>query len=334
MDDRSSELLTKLIQEYIQKGQPVGSKLLATHFSLSSATIRNVMSDLERLGLIHSPHTSAGRVPTPKGYSYFVNNLLTSKPSFCESHAIIEEALSTSNANSVPDLIETAAGILSKLTHFAGVVVIPNRELHFRHIEFVRLSDRTVLMILVSPEGEVFNKILNVNPEITDASLHEAALFLNTHYAGMPLSKVRSEITNQLKDLKLDISTLMQSAIDSGLTSSGGQIKIAGQGKLLDSEDLVSDLSKLKKTFSLFEQKSELAHILDLVSHSQGVQIYIGGESPYMPLQDLSIVASSYKSNGKIIGSLGVIGPSRMAYDKVIPIVDITAKLLSNTLNG
>lgn len=333
MDDRSAELLTKLIQEYIQKGQPVGSKLLASYFSLSSATIRNVMSDLERLGLIHSPHTSAGRIPTPKGYSYFVNNLLTSKQNFYDSHEVIEEAFSAASSSSLPELMESAAGILSKLTHFAGVVVVPNREMHFKHIEFVRLSGSSVLMILVSPQGEVFNIILNVDTNISDKSLHQAASYLNSNYAGLPLSEVRVEISNQLSELKIDISQLMQSSIDSVGSRSESEVKISGQGKLLDSEDLASDLTKLKKTFTLFEQKSELAHILDLASHSQGVQIYIGGESPYVPFQDLSIVASSYQSNGKIIGALGVIGPSRMAYDRVIPIVDITAKLLSNTLS-
>lgn len=335
MDERANHLLTALIERYIQEGQPVGSKALAGMFHLSPATIRNIMADLEAQGLVQSPHTSAGRVPTPKGYRLFVDQLLAVKSlSSSESYENTYETLSNAfEQHSPSQALNTAAILLSKLTHFAGVVVTPQRAQVFHHIEFIRLSEKRVLLIIVTPEGDVQNRILLVNKDYSESELLSASNFFNQHFSGKSFLEAKESLSAQLKVLKEDISRLMQATIEYASQLRGDDVFVSGERHLLDSVDMTADMNRLRQTFSLFEQKTALMQLLDLSTHSQGVQIYIGGESHFMPLEDLSLVSAPYKVDGKIVGSLGVIGPSRMSYNRVIPIVDITARLLSNALS-
>ncbi len=330
MDERSRYLLTALIEYYIQEGQPVGSKALAQQFKLSPATIRNVMAELEALGFIQSPHTSAGRIPTPKGYRMFVDHLLSVQSFHLEQPEDWQQAFVD---NSPKQAISTAASLVSSLTHFAGMVLTPQRAQVFRHIEFIRLSDKRILLIVVTPDGDVQNRILSVNKDYKETELVQAANYFNQHFSGKSFHEVRVELAQQLETLKEDISRLMQAAVDCGSDMRQDEVLISGERHLLDVVDIASDMNRLRQTFSLFEQKTELLQLFDVSSNSQGVQIYIGGDSQLLPLDDVSVITAPYEVNGKIVGCLGVIGPSRMSYDRVIPIVDITARLLSSALS-
>lgn len=332
MDDRANALLKALIERYIADGQPVGSRTLSKMFDLSPATIRNVMADLEELGLIHSPHTSAGRIPTPRGYRMFVDRLLAVRhfdvQAASHSHAMLPAAEPARAVNA-------AAALLSNLSQFAGVVLSPRRAQVFRQVEFIRLSDKRVLLIIVTPDGDVQNRILFMARDYQEQELLEAANVFNQHFAGMSFEQVRHAMTAELASLRADISRLMQAAVEAGTAEpdSNDAVVISGESKLLDVSDIASDMDRLRRMFSLFEQKTELLHLLDVSSRAQGVQIYIGGDSNLVPMEDVSVVTAPYGVNGQIVGTLGVIGPTRMAYERVIPIVDITARLLSNALS-
>ncbi|MER1968466.1 heat-inducible transcriptional repressor HrcA [Castellaniella sp. GW247-6E4] len=332
MDDRAKALLKALIERYIDDGQPVGSRTLSKMFDLSPATIRNVMADLEDLGLIHSPHTSAGRVPTPLGYRMFVDTLLTVQPYEAGSAERMQEFLPAAEPGRA---VAAAASLLSNLSQFAGVVLTPKRSQVFRHIEFIRLSDRRVLLIIVTPEGDVQNRILFVTREYTEVELLEASNFFNRNFSGRSFHEVRRALAGELSSLRTDISRLMQAAVEAGTsteTSDDEAVVISGEGKLLGISEMTADMDRLRRLFALFEQKTDLLHLLDVSSHAQGVQIYIGGDSRLVPLEDVSVITAPYGVDGKVIGTLGVIGPSRMAYERVIPIVDLTARMLSNAL--
>lgn len=332
MDDRAKVLLKALIERYIADGQPVGSRTLSKMFDLSPATIRNVMSDLEDLGLIHSPHTSAGRVPTPRGYRLFVDTLLTVQPYEISPAARIQEMLPAAEPGRA---VTAAAMLLSNLSQFAGVVLTPKRAQVFRHIEFIRLSDKRVLLIIVTPDGDVQNRILFVSREFTEIELLEASNFFNQHFAGKSFEAVRLAIADELSSLQSDISRLMQAAVEAGTNLGNAEddaMVISGENKLLDISEMTADMDRLRRLFALFEQKTDLLHLLDVSSRAQGVQIYIGGDSRLVPLEDVTVITAPYSVDGKVIGTLGVIGPTRMAYERVIPIVDITARLLSNAL--
>lgn len=332
MDDRAKVLLKALIERYIADGQPVGSRTLSKMFDLSPATIRNVMSDLEDLGLIHSPHTSAGRVPTPRGYRLFVDTLLTVQPYEIGPAARIQEMLPAAEPGRA---VTAAAMLLSNLSQFAGVVLTPKRAQVFRHIEFIRLSDKRVLLIIVTPDGDVQNRILFVSREFTEVELLEASNFFNQHFAGKSFQAVRAAIADELSSLQSDISRLMQAAVEAGTNLDNADddaMVISGENKLLDISEMTADMDRLRRLFALFEQKTDLLHLLDVSSRAQGVQIYIGGDSRLVPLEDVTVITAPYGVDGKVIGTLGVIGPTRMAYERVIPIVDITARLLSNAL--
>lgn len=332
MDDRSSALLKALIERYIADGQPVGSRTLSKMFELSPATIRNVMSDLEGLGLIHSPHTSAGRVPTPQGYRLFVDRLLASKQFEMLLPSQINQTLPAAEPGRA---VMAAATLLSNLSQFAGVVLAPKRAQIFRQIEFIRLSEKRVLLIIVTPDGDVQNRILFMPRDFRDQELLEAANFFNQHFAGLSFSEVRLALKNDLSSLQLDISNLMRAAVEAGTSDSDTDdaVVISGESKLLEIADITCDMDRLKRMFSLFEKKTDLLQLLDVSSRAQGVQIYIGGDSQLVPLDDVSVVTAPYGVDGTVVGTLGVIGPTRMAYDRVIPIVDITARLLSNALS-
>jgi heat-inducible transcriptional repressor len=335
MDKRARELLKTLIERYISEGQPVGSRTLSRHsgLDLSAATIRNVMADLEEMGFVTSPHTSAGRIPTPQGYRLFVDTMLTMTP--------IEELASSAAFEEIqPDLpqraIASAANVLSSLSHFAGVVMTPKRSHIFRQIEFLRLSEKRVLLILVSPQGDVQNRILITQKDYSPTELIEATNYINAHYAGFDFEAVRQNLKKELVGLKHNITELMSQAVEAGsdsLKEDQETVIISGEKKLLEVGELVSDMDKIKRLFQVFEQRTGLIQLLDESSKANGVKIFIGGESDLVPIDDMAIITAPYQVNGIIVGTLGVIGPTRMAYERVIPIVDITAKLLSSALS-
>ena len=335
LDERSRTLLKTLIEHYIADGQPVGSRALSKFSSLdlSPATIRNVMADLEEMGLVASPHTSAGRIPTPKGYRLFVDSLLTVQPIAPNQAALLEGQL---QADAPQRVMTHAAQLLSNLSSFAGVVVTPRRGGIFRHVEFLRLGERRVLLIVVSPEGDVHNRILQTDRDFTPSELMEAGNYINSNYAGLDFEAVRKRLRGELTALREDISALMTLAVEAGadvFKAPDDEVLVSGERRLLDVTDLSDNMSRLRRLFELFEQKTSLARLLDASTQGQGVQIFIGGESALVPIEELSVVAAPYEIDGRVVGTLGVIGPTRMAYERVIPIVDITAKLLSTALS-
>jgi heat-inducible transcriptional repressor len=335
MDDRSRVLLKTLIERYIADGQPVGSRTLSrfSHLELSPATIRNVMADLEEEGLIASPHTSAGRIPTPLGYRLFVDSLITVQPLQGEQARHLRGALVADEPKRV---ISQAASLLSRLSSFAGVVLAPRRSSTFRQIEFLRLSERRVLLIIVSAEGDVQNRILSVDRDHSPATLVEAANFINAHYAGVDFEEIKSRLRTELARIREDISALMQRAVEAGSEAARDQsdaLVVAGERNFVGIPDFGADMSRLKELFSLFEKRTDLLQLLDAAVRAHGVQIYIGGESDLVPMEELSVITAPYEVDGQVVGTLGVIGPTRMAYQHMIPIVDITARLVSSVLN-
>jgi heat-inducible transcriptional repressor len=334
LDKRAQILLKTLIERYIAEGQPVGSRTLSKYsgLDLSPATIRNVMADLEELGFIASPHTSAGRVPTPLGYRFFVDTLLIIKP--LESNALhrLEDELHPDNPQRV---IQAASQLLSQLTQFAGVVMTPRRAVTFRHIEFLKLSEKRILLIVVTPEGDVQNRILFTERDYAASELHEAANYINQDYSGQTFEDVRARLQGELRELRQDLITLMSTALDAGsrALAETGDYVISGERNLLTVQDLSQDVTRLKQLLELFERKSSLLQILDHSLRGQGVQIFIGGESGVAAPDEVAVVTKPYSVDGEVVGTVGVIGPTRMAYDRVIPIVDVTAKLLSSALS-
>ncbi|HXF65759.1 MAG TPA: heat-inducible transcriptional repressor HrcA [Burkholderiales bacterium] len=332
LSERAQILLKTLIERYIAEGQPVGSRALSKYsgLDLSPASIRNVMADLEEMGFVASPHTSAGRVPTARGYRFFVDALLTIKPLDTVEVHQLEEHL---HADNTQKLVASASQLLSDLTHFAGVVMTPRRSPGFRHIEFLKLSDKRVLLIIVTPEGDVQNRILFMQKSYTPSELTEAANILNQNYAGLTFDEIRRRIREELRQLTEDMTRLMTAALEAGSQAlASEEVVISGEGNLLDSQDLSSNMANLRKLFELFERKTGLLQLLELSSRAQGVQIFIGGESGVAPLDECSVITAPYKVEGQVVGTVGVIGPTRMAYERVIPIVDVTAKLLSSAL--
>jgi heat-inducible transcriptional repressor len=336
LDERARTLLKTLIERYVADGQPVGSRALSrlSGLELSPATIRNVMADLEDLGFVASPHTSAGRVPTPRGYRFFVDTLLTLQPLEEQQASIIQDQLRVGDPQRA---MQNAAQLLSSLSHFAGVVLTPRRSSTFRQLEFVRLSERRVLLIIVTPEGDVQNRILLTQTPFTQAQLTDAAALLNEHFAGLSFSEARTRMHSELRRLREDIAALMEAAVQAGTEAEAeaeaDPVVVSGERNLFGVSDLAADVEKMRKLFDLFEHKTRLIHLLDTSIGAQGVQIYIGGESQLVPMDEMSMVVAPYTVDGRVVGTLGVVGPTRMAYERVIPIVDITARLLSNALS-
>jgi len=335
LDDRARLLLKALVERYIADGQPVGSRTLskASGLELSPATIRNVMSDLEELGLIVSPHTSAGRIPTARGYRIFVDTMLTMQPGqFSHGGSIVAPHLAPDQPQKV---LSNAAHMLSSLSQFVGVVMAPRRSSVFKHIEFLRLSEKRFLVIIVSPDGDVQNRVIFTEADYTQSQLVEATNFLNSHYAGMAIEEVRERLQREVEALRGEIATLMQAAVkvSSEAIESRDEVVISGERNLLTVSDFSGDMGNLRKLFDLFEQKAQLMRLLDVSSRAEGVRIYIGGESQVIPYQELSVVTAPYEVDGKVVGTLGVIGPMRMPYEKMIQIVDITSKLVSSALS-
>jgi len=335
LDKRAQLLLKTLIERYIAEGQPIGSRTLSKYsgLDLSPATIRNVMSDLEELGFIASPHTSAGRVPTPAGYRFFVDTLLVVKQLQVDELRSLEGQLHPDNPQRV---IHSASQLLSQLTQFAGVVMTPRRAITFKQIEFLKLSEKRILLIVVAPDGDVQNRILFTERDYTPSELIEAANFINKNYSGQSFEDVRARLQHELRDLRQDLTRLMSAALEAGnaLAEGSEQYVVSGERNLFAVHDLSQDVGRLKQLLELFERKTSLLKILDLSLRGQGVQVFIGGESGVSAPDDVSVVTSPYRVNGEVVGTVGVIGPTRMAYERVVPIVDVTAKLLSSALSN
>jgi heat-inducible transcriptional repressor len=337
LDIRAHTLLMTLVERYIADGQPIGSRALSkiSGLDLSPATIRNIMSDLEEMGFISSPHTSAGRVPTPRGYRIFVDALLTTQ--HLEDNTVNSSLQPRLQTNQPQKIIANAAQMLSSLSQFAGVVLTPKRESVFQQIEFLRLSEKRILLVIVGPNGEVQNRLLRTELDYTPAQLTQSANYINQNYGGLSFDDVRIRLQGELRQLRDDMACLMQAAVEAAseaMNDNSDEMVISGERNLLSVSDLSSNMTSLRKLFDMFEQKTSLIQLLDVSSKATGVQIFIGGESNLIPVDDLSVVTAPYEVNGKIVGTLGVIGPTRMAYERVIPIVDITAKLLSNALSN
>jgi len=335
LDERSRTLLKTLVERYIAEGQPVGSRALSkfSGLDLSAATVRNVMADLEDLGFIASPHTSAGRVPTARGYRFFVDSLLTMQPLEKEKVSAIEVRLHPSQPQ---QLIANASHLLSGLTHFAGIVLTPRRKApKMQQIEFVSLSEKRILLILVTTDGDVQNRILFTERPYSPSELVTATNTLNQYFIGHDFEQIRGRVKEDLLKLRGDLQGLMAAALaagDEAMNRADNQYVISGERNLLEVEELSSNMKRLRELFDLFEQRTSLMQLLDISHRADGVQIFIGGESGLAPLDECSVVTAPYEVNGQIVGSVGVIGPTRMAYERVIPIVDITAKLLSSAL--
>ncbi len=348
LTDRSLNLLNILVERYIRDGVPVGSTRLAQDgaVALSSASIRNVMADLEEAGYLRSPHTSAGRVPTDKAYRLFVDSVLTTQLSELKAGSGIQVETFTDsvkkqleNASSTTEMVESASGILSELTSQVGLVLLPkNAAMSFRHLEFLPLSSNRVLVIIVLNEGEVQNRIIHTSHEYSERQLQKAASFVNEHFAGQPIDNVKDALVSSMREDKSLIDKLMQDAIDlagQALDDVGvvpSDYVVAGQANLLDEN--VDDMRCLKELFEAFQQKKDILHLMERCTAEQGIHVFIGAESGYDVLGDFSVVTAPYESSGNTLGVLGVIGPTRMAYDRVVPMVDVTAKLLSAALKS
>ena len=330
LDERARLLMKALVERYISDGLPVGSRTLsrASGLELSPATIRNVMADLEEMGLIVSPHTSAGRIPTARGYRLFVDTMLTASKSQLAMHSLAPDQ--------PQKVISNAAQLLSNLSQFVGVVLAPRRSSVFRHIEFLRLSEKRLLVIIVSPDGDVQNRVIYTELDYSQTQLIEAANYLNTHFVGMAIEQVRERLQNEVESLRSEIAALMHAAVTlntEAIAQGQDEVVISGERNLLALTDFSSDMGQLRRAFELFEQKAQLMRLLDVAGQAEGVRIFIGGESKVVPFEDLSIVSAPYEVDGEVVGTLGVIGPTRMAYDRMIQIVDITSKLVSNALS-
>ncbi|HVN98622.1 MAG TPA: heat-inducible transcriptional repressor HrcA [Steroidobacteraceae bacterium] len=344
LNERAQHLLRVLVQSYIREGQPVGSRNLSrdSGLSLSSATIRNVMADLEELGFVTSPHTSAGRVPTDRGYRFFVDSLLRAELPQADSVELDDLREQLKAAPEGPkELVASASQLLSRITHLAGLVTMPLAPAAtLTQIEFVNLTENRVLVILVFNDREVQNRIVQLDRRYGPEELRRAANFLNEHCRSRSLAELHAELLRQLKETHASINQVMLDAISiaqqvcgTGAKQEGIEYVIAGETNLMGLAEL-SSVEKLKRLFEAFTEKRDILHLLDQSLRADGVQIFIGHESGYQILDDVSVITAPYSTGEGVAGVLGVIGPTRMAYERVIPIVDVTAKLLGSALNS
>lgn len=336
IDERAQRLFKLLVERYLSKGSPVASKTLASHptVELSPASVRNIMADLEARGLVMSPHTSAGKVPTNQGLRFFVDSLLAVQPLDEERVQQLRHELNPDLSPSA--LVENASSLLSQITHMAGVVTLPRREsVALRHVEFLPLTDHRVLVILVINEREVQNRIIHTDREYSETELNQAANFINRRFAGESLLAVRASLVESMQADKDRMDQLMQAALDVAskafdLERDENDYVVAGETHLLEGP---SDTEVVRQLFEAFSHKRDILHLLDRCLESRGVQLFIGDESGYHVLDDYSLVTSPYQVNGRVAGVLGVIGPTRMAYQTVIPVVDVTARVLGAAMN-
>jgi heat-inducible transcriptional repressor len=339
LNERAQHVLKVLVEHYIRIGQPIGSRTLArtAGLDLSPATIRNIMADLEEMGLLESPHTSAGRVPTTQGYRLFVDKMLKVKP--LQLSVVDQLKLALDPDMNDQSLVESASSLLSGVTQLAGIVTVPRKEhITLRQIEFLELSENKVLVILVINQREVQNRIIHLDRAYSRAELQEATNYLNIHFAGCNLEEIHRRLLDELDSVREDMNRTMLAAIKLGEKALEGDSRdedsfvLVGQTKLMEYDEL-SDVDKLRRLFQAFTQQQEILHLLDKCIRAEGVQIFFGQESGYAPLNNCSVVSASYSVEGNVVGVLGVIGPTRIAYDRVIPVVDVTAKLLGAALN-
>ena len=338
LNERSQQLFKVLVEQYISDGQPVASKALSNDekINLSPATVRNVMADLEDLGLIISPHTSAGRVPTPQGYRLFVDNLVTVKP--LRGQAVEKLRTEMGIDDSQDGLITKASSILSGMTKMAGVVTIPRREaVILRHIEFLPLTSNRLLVILVVNEQEVQNRVIHTEKAFSESELTQTANYLNQEFIGKDLSQIRDSVLSSMKQERDDMQQIMKMAIQMTDNVVGDQnnddFVMAGQTNLMEYAEM-ANMEKLRHLFDAFNAKRDVLHVLDQSINAEGMQVFIGEESGYSAFESCSVITAPYKVSEEVVGVLGVIGPTRMAYDKVIPLVDVTAKLLGSLLSS
>jgi heat-inducible transcriptional repressor len=338
--DRAQHLLRVLIQRYIRDGQPVGSRTLAkdSGLDLSPATIRNVMSDLEDLGLVSAPHTSAGRVPTVKGYRFFVDTLVRYRPPKSLDVDKLREEIQ-GKADDADKLIASVSSLLSDITHLAGIVTVPRgQQATLRQIEFLPLSENRILTILVVNDRDVQNRILHTDREYSASALQQAANYINENYAGVEMRQIRERILEDLESTRSSMNQAMHDIIAVAHSAMGGEgneegkYVLAGETHLMDFAEL-SDVDTLRRLFEAFSRKRLMLDLLDRSINADGVQVFIGEESGYRILDDCSVVTAPYKLDDDTVGVLGVIGPTRMAYDRVVPIVDITARLIRSALS-
>lgn len=338
--DRADQLLRALIELHVGDGRAVGSRTLAREagLSLSPATIRNVMADLEEMGLIESPHTSAGRVPTPKGYRVFVDRMMTVKPLDQNVVDTIQSEFAT--AHDRGSLVAKASNMIAELTQFAGIVMLPGQQdSTFKQIEFLNLSGSRVLAILISADGQVQNRVIGVDATLSDSELIEAANYFNDRYSGRPMADVRKLLLGEMHEDSHEINRITQTLAEVGAPifdsdeADDPTMVVAGEERLMDVPEL-AELKRLRRLFDTFKTKHDLVELLDKSLRASGISIFIGDESGHLALNDVSVVVSPYEADGRVIGVVGVVGPTRMAYDQVVPVVDITARLLGNALSA
>jgi heat-inducible transcriptional repressor len=338
LSSRAEVLLKSLVERYIADGLPVGSRLLARQagLELSPATVRNVMADLEELGLIRAPHTSAGRVPTDLGYRVFVDSLLKVKPLQSLEVRRLHEELCTSHAPQ--QLIECTSNLLSEVSALTGIVMAPRRDdfAAFRQIDFVSLSGRRLLVIFVTEDGQVQNRVITVERDYGASDLEQAANYFNETFAGVSLSEVKRRLLADMERESSDLQRIMNLALGMArraLAEEGDEddLLVSGESHLMEYPEL-GDMRRLRRLFEAFNTKRDLLQLLDRGLQAGGVKIFIGSESGYDALEDCSVVTAPYTVEGRVVGTLGVIGPTRMRYERVIPVVDITARLLSSAL--
>ncbi len=337
LDPRSRQLLRALIAQYIRDGEPVGSRTLAKHSGLdvSPATIRNVMADLEDVGLVATPHTSAGRVPTAQGYRVFVDSLLQMQPMRTAEIDALRQRLSPELGTQ--GLLASSSELLSAMSQFVGMVTVPKRDqFALRHIEFVALDGHRVLVILVFADNEVQNRVIQTRRFYSPAELEQLGNYLNSHFAGRPLGDIRTDLVRELRETRSAMDSLLSAAVEVAESvfpaATEEDVVVAGQTRLMGVHDL-SDMDRLRELFDAFARKRELLQLLEGCIHAQGVRLFIGEESGMTPFGGCSLVAAPYGVEGKVLGVLGVIGPTRMAYERVIPMVQTTAQVLTAALN-
>lgn len=341
LSERQQQLLRTLVSLYIRAGQPVGSRTLVQESGVpvSSATVRSIMADLEERGFVATPHTSAGRVPTAKGYRFFIDTLVTMQPLQGQELRTLQSGLGPDKTTA--ELLSATSNLLSVITHQAGLVTVPRpEEVKLRQVEFLPLSGARVLVILVLNEKEVQNRIIHTEREYDELELRAAANFVNSRFAGQSLDRIRDGLLNDLRSTRNTIDRLLETTIDLASRAlsaddakrEGGYV-VAGQSHLLDAASS-DNMSRLRELFDAFQQQKDILHLMETSARADGVQIFIGEEAGYEPLVDFSVVTAPYQTGGRTVGVIGVIGPTRMAYDRVIPVVDVTARMLSAALRA
>lgn len=338
LDPRARNLLRTLIAQYLSEGQPIGSRTLARSSGLdvSPATIRNIMSDLEEVGLVAAPHTSAGRIPTARGLRMFVDSLIQLQPLDEAELEKLQREMPESPADT-RDLLGNVSGLLSAVTHFVGVVTVPrNADFALRQVEFMGLPDNRVLVILVFSDNQVQNRIIQLKQPLSRRELEQASNYLNRRYAGQQIDQIRAQLVRELRETGSELNRMLKQAVEvaAGAFAPSGEadMMVSGQTNLMGVEEF-ADMSRLRDLFEAFQRKSDLLALLERCSQAPGVQLFIGEESGLAPLDGCSVISASYGVEGRVLGAVGVIGPTRMAYQRVIPVVQATAGLLSNALN-